>query len=193
MTYDLYIGDRSFSSWSLRGWLMFEKFGLPYRTHMMGLYSDTFDQDMRVIAPARTVPAMRDPDGVVVADTLAMAETLAETHPDAGLWPKAAATRAFARWIVAEMHSGFSPLRTDCPMQLLHQVDGFAPSQAYGRPPVILQTVLGYWGTIAWRMCFTPLLPRASQVTICPWATHQRLMLIKSYQMTHFDNGARWV
>jgi len=130
MTYDLYIGDRTFSSWSLRGWLMFEKFSIPCRTHMAGLYSGTLKQDLAELAPARYVPAMRTPDGIAIGDTLAMAETLAERHPDAGLWPTDPAARALARWLVAEMHSGFMALRSECPMQLLHQYDGFAVSDA---------------------------------------------------------------
>ncbi|MCP5038266.1 MAG: glutathione S-transferase [Rhodobacteraceae bacterium] len=128
MTYDLFIGDRAFSSWSLRGWLMFEKFSIPHRIHMVGLYSGTMSEDLTPLAPARLVPVMRDAQGVVVGDTLAMAETLAERHPRAGLWPENPAARAMARWLVAEMHSGFGDLRADCPMQLLHQWKGFQPS-----------------------------------------------------------------
>lgn len=130
MTYDLFIGDRSFSSWSLRGWLMLEKFGLPHRTHMVGLYSGTMAEDLADLAPARFVPVLRDEAGIVIGDSLAMAETLAERHPEAGLWPADPAARALARWMVAEMHSGFTALRGDCPMQLLHQWQGFAPSDA---------------------------------------------------------------
>lgn len=130
MTYDLFIGDRMFSSWSLRGWLMFEKFNIPCQTHMVGLYAGTMAADMAGIAPARLVPAVRTPDGVVVSESLAIAETLAERHPEAGLWPSDAANRATARWLCAEMASGFGALRADCPMQLLHCFDGFAPSDA---------------------------------------------------------------
>lgn len=128
MTYDLYIGDRSFSSWSLRGWLMFEKFNIPYRTHMLGLYSGTFQQDLASLAPARTVPVIRTPDGDAVGDTMAIAEVLAERHPDAGLWPSDESARILARWLIAELHSGFGALRNECPMQLLHQYDGFSVS-----------------------------------------------------------------
>ncbi|MEM6376538.1 MAG: glutathione S-transferase [Pseudomonadota bacterium] len=130
MTYDLFIGDRTFSSWSLRGWLMFAKFGIPVNTHLVGLYSGTMAQDLAELAPARLVPVMRDASRIVIGDSLAMAETLAERHPDAGLWPKEPAARAFARWIVAEMHSGFAALRDACPMQLQHQIIGFEPSDA---------------------------------------------------------------
>lgn len=130
MTYDLYIGDRMFSSWSLRGWLMFEKFAIPHRVHLVGLYSGTMAQDMADLAPARLVPAAGLPDGTVVGESLAIAETLAERHPDAGLWPADPASRATARWLSAEMAAGFSALRTDCPMQLQYCHIGFAPSDA---------------------------------------------------------------
>lgn len=128
MVYDLIIGDRTFSSWSLRGWLMFEKFNIPYRTQMTGLYSGTMKQDLEPLAPARLVPVMRTPEGDVVGETLAMAETLAERHPDAGLWPADPSARILARWLVAEMHAGFGALRNDCPMQLLYQFQRFKPT-----------------------------------------------------------------
>ncbi len=147
MTYDLYIGDQSFSSWSLRGWLMFEKFGLPFRTHMVGLYDGTMADDLAPLAPARLVPVMRMPDGTVVGETLAMAETLAERHPDAGLWPQDPAARATARWLVAEMHAGFGALRTACPMQLIKVYDGFAPSAAVMADLARLETLWAFAGT----------------------------------------------
>jgi glutathione S-transferase len=128
MTYDLYIGDRSFSSWSLRGWLMFEKFDIACRTHLVGLYSGTMKQDLAPLAPAYLVPVIRTPDGTVVGDTMAIAETLAERHSDIAMWPKDPKKRATARWMVAEMHGGFQDLRTDCPMQLLGQLETFSPS-----------------------------------------------------------------
>ena len=133
MTYDLYIGDKTYSSWSLRGWLMFRKFGLPFREHRVGLYAGTMAADLAALAPARFVPAMRTPEGLVVGETFAMAETLAERHPDAGLWPADAAQRATARWLVAEMCTGFTDLRRDCPMQLLRAYCDFDPSDPVRR------------------------------------------------------------
>lgn len=130
MTHDLFIGDRAFSSWSLRGWLMLAAFDLPFRTHMVGLYSGSMAQDLAPLAPARLVPVLRLPDGTVVGESLAMAETLAERHPEAGLWPSDPAARATARWLCAEMATGFGALRGDCPMQLLRCYRGFAPSDA---------------------------------------------------------------
>ena len=128
MTYDLFIGDRATASWSLRGWRLYWKFNHSLRTHMVGLSDGTLAEDLAELAPARLVPVMRDQDGIVIGDSLAMAETLAECHPDAGLWPADPAARGLARWMAAEMHSGFSALRNDCPMQLFHQVDGFDPA-----------------------------------------------------------------
>ena len=62
MTYQLYIGDRTFSSWSLRGWLMLEKFGLPFETNTVGLYSGTMAADLAHLAPAKTVPVLQTAD-----------------------------------------------------------------------------------------------------------------------------------
>ena len=107
---------------------MFEKFDIPCQTQVAGLYSGTLREDLEPFAPARFVPAMRTPDGITVGDTLAMGETLAERHPDAGLWPEDPAARALARWLCAEMHSSFTALRDDCPMYLRHAWEGFAPS-----------------------------------------------------------------
>ena len=66
MTYTLYIGDRMYSSWSLRGWLMLEKFSLPHQVQLVGLYSGTMAQDLANLAPARLVPTLQLPDGTVV-------------------------------------------------------------------------------------------------------------------------------
>ncbi|MFA3917108.1 glutathione S-transferase [Ruegeria hyattellae] len=128
MTYDLYIGDRLFSSWSLRGWLMFEKFNIPCRIHMTELFSGNLSAGLQDMAPARLVPCIRTPEGSVVGESLAMAETLAERHPEAGLWPAETAARATARWMCAEMASGYASLRGECPMQLLHFYKGFQAS-----------------------------------------------------------------
>ncbi|WP_416367926.1 glutathione S-transferase family protein [Tritonibacter mobilis] len=130
MTYTLYIADRMYSSWSLRGWLMLEKFSLPYDTRLVGLYNGTMAQDLAEVAPARLVPTLVLPDGTVVGETMAMAETLAERHPEAGLWPASEASRATARWLCAEMAAGFGALRSACPMQLGHIWQGFEPSEA---------------------------------------------------------------
>jgi glutathione S-transferase len=132
MTYDLAIGDRTYSSWSLRGWLLFDRFGLPVRTHLGRLYSKDFDRLLAEFPPARLVPALRLPDGNVIGETLAIAETLAERHPEVGIWPKDPTARAIARYMAAEMHAAFGALRGDCPMNLAKSYANSAP-----RPEVL--------------------------------------------------------
>ncbi|MEO1550260.1 MAG: glutathione S-transferase [Pseudomonadota bacterium] len=129
MTYRLAIAERVFSSWSLRGWLLFEKFGLQVEVTHAPMRTPAFDTMLAAFGPARTVPAMGF-DDVVLWDSQAMVETLAERHPDAGFWPEAPAARACARVLVAQMHAGFSALRQDCPMNLAHTYSDFAPSDA---------------------------------------------------------------
>ena len=130
MTHILAIGDRSYSSWSLRGWLLFDAFGLPVRTRKARLYSDELPRLLAEFFPARTVPAMRTPEGTVVCDSLAIAEELASRHPDAGLWPTDPAARAVARVLAAEMHAGFTALRSHCPMNLRVSYTDCAPPDA---------------------------------------------------------------
>ncbi len=127
MTYQLAIGDRTYSSWSLRGWLMFAKFDIPVEVKTARMYTPEFFEMLKDFGGGRTVPAMRNGD-VVVSDTLAMAETLADDHP--GMWPADPVARGYARSIVAEMHSGFTALRSACTMNLRVGFSGFKPSEA---------------------------------------------------------------
>jgi glutathione S-transferase len=114
----LLIGDYAYSSWSLRGWLMFRKFGLPVDTVMVDFDSGPVADQMQPHFPARTVPTWITPEGVAVSDSLAIAEELATRHPEAGHWPRDPALRALARMLACEMHCGFGPLRQACPMNL---------------------------------------------------------------------------
>lgn len=127
MTYDLVIGDRAYSSWSLRGWLFFDAFGIPVKLHRARLYTDELPTLLTQFFPAKTAPTMRTPDGVVVPETIAIAEELASRHPDAGLWPADPKARAIARVLAAEMHAGFTALRSHCPMNLRVSYTDCAP------------------------------------------------------------------
>jgi glutathione S-transferase len=118
MTYDLVIGDRAYSSWSLRGWLLFDAFDLPVKTHRARLYTDELATILKDYFPAKTAPTMRTPEGSIVPETIAIAEELATRHPDASLWPTDPHARATARVLAAEMHAGFTALRSYCPMNL---------------------------------------------------------------------------
>lgn len=127
MGYQLAIGDRSYSSWSLRGWLLFAKGGIAVKVLAGRLYSDDFARLLSEFAPAQLVPALRLPGGTVIGETTAIAETLAERHPEAHLWPTDPDARAVARWLAAEMHAGFVALREHCPMNLRVSYDDCAP------------------------------------------------------------------
>jgi glutathione S-transferase len=130
MTYDLVIGDRAYSSWSLRGWLLFDAFGLPVKLHVARLYTDELPTLLKQFHPGKTAPTMRTPDGVVVPETIAIAEELASRHPEAGIWPADPKARAVARVLAAEMHAGFTALRNHCPMNLRVSYEDCAPPQA---------------------------------------------------------------
>lgn len=119
MSCELILGDRAYSSWSLRAWLIVERFGLPVRTRFVDFSADaSVAEQLADHAPARTVPTLVTPEGVAVAESLAIAEELATRHPEAGLWPSDPALRALARTLAAEMHAGFFALREHCPMNL---------------------------------------------------------------------------
>lgn len=131
MTYHIALGNCAYSSWSLRAWLLFEKFGIPRKTTWVDFGAGTSTEDqLNGFEPARTVPAMRTNDGAVISESLAIAEHLAEHHPDAGIWPGDPCARAVARTLAAEMHAGFSALRSFCPMNLYTAYENVDPPDA---------------------------------------------------------------
>ena len=117
----LYIGNKNYSSWSMRPWVLLKQAGIPFEEAKVRF--DSFDADsafkktILAVNPTGRVPALDD-DGFVVWDTLAIAEYLAERFPEKKLWPQDVKARARARSICAEMHSGFGALRTACPMNI---------------------------------------------------------------------------
>ncbi len=117
----LYIGNKNYSSWSMRPWVLLKQAGIAFDDVMVRFDSfsadSQFKQRLGPISPSGRVPVLVD-DGFVVWDTLAIAEYLAEKFPELKLWPGAVHARARARSICAEMHSGFSNLRGACPMNI---------------------------------------------------------------------------
>jgi glutathione S-transferase len=117
----LYIGNKNYSSWSMRSGVLMQQAGIEFEE--VKLRFDSFDADsafkrtLRDISPTGRVPVLVD-DGFPVWDTLAIAEYLAEKFPDKQLWPRDSKARARARSICAEMHSGFTGLRGSCPMNI---------------------------------------------------------------------------
>ncbi|MEM9013789.1 MAG: glutathione S-transferase family protein [Pseudomonadota bacterium] len=114
----LTIGDKNLSSWSMRPWILMTQAGIPFTEENIQLDRPESRRLLREKTPAGLVPALHHGD-VEVWDSLSIAEYLAETHPDKALWPAEPRARAFARSISAEMHSGFSALRTVWPMNFL--------------------------------------------------------------------------
>ena len=117
----LYIGNKNYSSWSMRPWVLLTQAGIPFEEVMARFDSFAPDSGFKKVigpvSPVGKVPALVDAD-LAVWDTLAIAEYLAEKFPDKQLWPADAKARARARSICAEMHSGFAALRSACPMNI---------------------------------------------------------------------------
>jgi glutathione S-transferase len=130
MDFTLYTGDYAYSSWSLRGWLLFDAFGVPFAERHANMRTPGFEALRAEMAPSRLVPALALSDGTrrryVVWETLAIAETVHDHFPGAGLWPRGDA-RPVARSIAAEMHAGFRALRNACPMNMRRAYAGFRP------------------------------------------------------------------
>jgi glutathione S-transferase len=128
MTMTLVIGNKNYSSWSMRPWLALRVGGIAFEERLIPLYTGPADKQRIVdITPAGKVPALIDGD-VTVWDSLAIIEYAAERFPDGGLWPANPASRARARSISAEMHSGFSALRSECGMNLHRRIGAKALS-----------------------------------------------------------------
>jgi glutathione S-transferase len=117
----LVIGNKNYSSWSLRPWLAMRVAGVAFEEQVVSLSDPNFKKIVMQISPAGQVPALEDGD-VCVWETLAILEYLNEKFPAAQLWPADPAARAQARALAAEMHAGFAALRRECPMNM-------------GRPP----------------------------------------------------------
>ncbi len=121
MALQLYIGNKNYSSWSMRPWVLLRQAGIPFEEIMVRFDSfdagSSFKKQVKAISPVGKVPVLVD-DGFPVWDTLAIAEYVAERFPDRQLWPADARARARSRSVCAEMHSGFSALRSACPMNI---------------------------------------------------------------------------
>jgi glutathione S-transferase len=118
----LVIGNKNYSSWSMRPWVLMRQAGIAFEERMIrfdGFEPDSrFKQEIGALSPTAKVPLLIDDDGLVVWDTLAIAEYLAERFPEHRLWPEDRRARARARSVCAEMHSGFGALRSHCPMNI---------------------------------------------------------------------------
>ncbi len=116
----LIIGNKNYSSWSMRPWVLMKQLGLPFEEHKLRFDfgpNSPFRREVARFSPAGRVPVLFD-DDFAVWDTLAIIEYLHDKFPGRGVWPADMRHRARARSLAAEMHSGFSALRNHCPMNI---------------------------------------------------------------------------
>lgn len=124
---DLVIGDKAWSSWSLRPWLAAKVAGIPFREVPVRLRQAETASEIAAHSPSGRIPVLKR-GGHLVWDSLAICEYLAELAPEARLWPAEAQARAVARSVSAEMHSGFQAIRNEFPMDFHARIGGRAPS-----------------------------------------------------------------
>jgi glutathione S-transferase len=134
VTLKLIVGNKNYSSWSLRPWIAMRAAGIPFDEEVIPLYLPGSREKILAYSPAGKVPVLID-GGVHVWDSLAIMEYLAEKFPDKGLWPRDRRARALARSISAEMHSGFAALRQHCTMNL------WLPPKPRSQPPEVMADV----------------------------------------------------
>ena len=125
----LVIGNKNYSSWSLRPWLLLRAFGVPFDEHRLVLDTPAFHDEIACWSPTRRVPVLHD-EGLVVPDSLAICEYANERWLDGAGWPASRAARAVARAAAAEMHAGFADLRGQLPMNVRRTPDAYRWNEA---------------------------------------------------------------
>jgi glutathione S-transferase len=117
MALTLVIGNKNYSSWSLRPWIAMKVAGIPFQEKLIPLHMPDTKSSILKYSPAGKVPVLVDGD-MTVWESLAILDHLADRFPQAKLWPSDPQARAHARAVAAEMHGGFAPLRNHCPMNM---------------------------------------------------------------------------
>ena len=149
----LYVGNKNYSSWSMRPWVLLKQAAIPFEEVMVRF--DSFDAGSQFkatvssITPTGRVPVLTD-SGFAIWDTLAIAEYAADKFPEKNLWPQDAQARARARSICAEMHAGFNALRSHCPMN----IEAFLPEigqlvwRDYPAVQADVQRIVAMWSSL---------------------------------------------
>jgi glutathione S-transferase len=144
---EILIGDKAWSSWSMRPWLALKHTGALFDETLIRLRTEATTANARAAgSPSGLVPVLKDGD-VTVWDSLAICEYLAEKVPAAALWPADPAARALGRAAAAEMHSSYGSLRGECPMDLKHQADTEVSEATH----IDLRRIVELWGGLLGR------------------------------------------
>ncbi|KAF5584858.1 glutathione S-transferase [Fusarium pseudoanthophilum] len=129
MTYSLFIGNKRYSSWSMRPWVLLKALDIPFDEKLNLFKPGRRQPDFLAFSPTGKVPCLHDGEtSIVIWDSLAICEYIAEKYPAA--WPTDAAARAFARSAAAEMHSSFDAIRDECSMNVGLRIELGTPSEA---------------------------------------------------------------
>jgi glutathione S-transferase len=144
MDLSLVIGNKNYSSWSLRPWLLLKQAGVSFREVSVSLYTETSGAEIRKYSPSGKVPVLID-GKITVWESLAIGEYLAEKFPHKNLWPADPAARAMARSVATEMHAGFGALRQHMSMNCRKHLPG------KGRTPEVLKDIARI--TALWNDC----------------------------------------
>lgn len=138
----LLIGNRNYSTWSLRPWLVLRHFDIPFEDEVLQLSGPGWRENLAARSPTGKVPVLLD-DGLVIPETIAIIEYLAERFPDRVIWPQERRDRALARAAAAEMHGGFMGLRSNAPMNLRASHPGKVDLDAVRKDLHRLETLWG--------------------------------------------------
>ncbi|WP_108398587.1 glutathione S-transferase family protein [Devosia submarina] len=182
----LLIGNRNYSSWSLRPWLVLQHFEIPFEDEVLQLAGEGFRDVLAQRSPTGRVPVLIDGD-LVVPETLAIIEYLADKFPDKAIWPDDIRDRALARAAATEMHAGFSGLRSHAPMNLRSSHPGKVALDTVARD---LQRLEALWGGLLQKsggpFLFGALT--AADAMFAPVATR-----IRTYALPVSDTAAAYV
>lgn len=182
----LLIGNRNYSTWSLRAWLVLKHFDIPFEDEVLQLSGEGWRNVLAQRSPTGRVPVLLDAD-LVVPETLAIIEYLADSFPDKPIWPADRKQRAQARAAAAEMHSGFTALRSHAPMNLRGSHPGKVSVDSVARDLHRLETL---WGELL-RASGGPFLFgsfSAADAMFAPVATR-----IRTYALPVSDGAAAYV
>ncbi len=129
MSLSLVIGNKNYSSWSMRPWVLLKHFNIPFTEIMLKFHSPEWDKHIASLSPSKLVPVLWNgeagsSEAQAVWETIAIFEYVAELFPEHNIWPKDRAARTLARAMVAEMHAGFRPLRGSMPMNIRAKLVG---------------------------------------------------------------------